>query len=169
MFRFQSSRMYEIIASAVVVAAASVALIKRLGLKTAIPPKTLGLGIRYAAGGTIFGRGWAPDGSLSGTTLRAGGQLRHGDDRRDRLRAGWDLGLRVAAAQTPALTPRLFSPRRLPGASAAVSASRVHGSLGKLLGIHFAQTLIALHRGIPHCLPSGPRDLKRIQNPGHYI
>ena len=44
MFRFQSPRMYEIIASAVVVAAASVALIKKLGLKTisgesiAIPP-----------------------------------------------------------------------------------------------------------------------------------
>ena len=34
MFRFQSPRMYEIIASAVVVAAASVALIKRLGLTT---------------------------------------------------------------------------------------------------------------------------------------
>ena len=34
MFRFQSPRMYEIIASAVVVAAVSVALIKRLGLKT---------------------------------------------------------------------------------------------------------------------------------------
>ena len=65
MFRFQSPRMYEIIASAVVVAAVSVALIKRLGAKTisgepiAIPPKTMGLGVRYAAGGTIFGLGWA--------------------------------------------------------------------------------------------------------------
>src|SRR6202167_6002119 len=61
MFRFQSPRMYEIIASAVVVAAISVAIIKRLNLKTvsgepiAIPPKSLGLGVRYAAGGTIFG------------------------------------------------------------------------------------------------------------------
>ena len=72
MFRFQSPRMYEIIASAVVVAAASVALIKRLGLKTvsgeavAIPPKRLGRGVRYAVGGTIFGLGWALTGACPG-------------------------------------------------------------------------------------------------------
>jgi uncharacterized membrane protein YedE/YeeE len=72
MFRFQSPRMYEIIASAVAVAAASIALIKRLGVKTisgepiAIPPKTLGRGIRYAAGGTIFGLGWALAGACPG-------------------------------------------------------------------------------------------------------
>ena len=72
MFRFQSPRMYEIIASAVVVAAASVALIKRLRLKTvsgdpiAIPPKKLGRGIRYAVGGTIFGLGWALTGACPG-------------------------------------------------------------------------------------------------------
>ena len=72
MFRFQSPRMYEIIASAVAVAAASVALIERLGLKTvsgepiAIPPKSLGRGIRYAVGGTIFGLGWALTGACPG-------------------------------------------------------------------------------------------------------
>ena len=72
MFRFQSPRMYEIIASAVVVAAASVALIKRLGLKTlsgepiSIPPKRLGRGIRYAVGGTLFGLGWALTGACPG-------------------------------------------------------------------------------------------------------
>ena len=72
MFRFQSPRMYEIIASAVAVAAASVALIKRLGLKTisgepiAIPPKRLGLGVRYAVGGTMFGLGWALTGACPG-------------------------------------------------------------------------------------------------------
>jgi uncharacterized protein len=72
MFRFQSPRMYEIIASAVVVAAASVALIKRRGLKTlsgqqiTIPPKKLGLGVRYALGGTIFGLGWALTGACPG-------------------------------------------------------------------------------------------------------
>jgi uncharacterized membrane protein YedE/YeeE len=64
--------MYEIIASAIVVAAASVALIKRLRLKTvvgepiAIPPKSVGLGIRHAVGGTIFGMGWALTGACPG-------------------------------------------------------------------------------------------------------
>ena len=72
MFRFQSPRMYEIIGSAVVVAATSLALIKKLGLKAisgepiAIPPKSLGLGVRYAAGGTIFGLGWALTGACPG-------------------------------------------------------------------------------------------------------
>jgi len=72
MFRFESPRMYEIIASAIMVAAASVALIKRLGLRTvsgepiAIPPKSLGRGVRYAVGGTIFGLGWALTGACPG-------------------------------------------------------------------------------------------------------
>lgn len=72
MFRFQSPRMFEIIASALLVAAASIAIIKRLGLKTlsgepiTIPPKDLGLGVRYAAGGTIFGLGWALTGACPG-------------------------------------------------------------------------------------------------------
>jgi uncharacterized membrane protein YedE/YeeE len=72
MFRFQSPRMYEIIASAIVVAAISLALIKRLGVKTisgepiTIPPKSMGRGIRYAAGGTIFGLGWALAGACPG-------------------------------------------------------------------------------------------------------
>jgi hypothetical protein len=72
MFRFQSPRMYEIIGSAVVVAAALVALVKKLELKTvtgepiAIPPKSLGLGVRYAVGGTIFGLGWALTGACPG-------------------------------------------------------------------------------------------------------
>lgn len=72
MFRFQSLRMYEIIASAIVVAAGSIALIRKLGVKTisgepiTIPPKSLGLGVRYAAGGTIFGLGWALAGACPG-------------------------------------------------------------------------------------------------------
>jgi uncharacterized membrane protein YedE/YeeE len=72
MFRFQSPRMYEIIASAIVVAAVSVALIKRLKLKTitgepiTIPPKSMELGVRYAVGGTIFGLGWALVGACPG-------------------------------------------------------------------------------------------------------
>jgi uncharacterized protein len=72
MFRFQSPRMFEIIVSAIAVAAASVALIKRFGVKTlsgepiTIPPKALGLGVRYAVGGTIFGMGWALVGACPG-------------------------------------------------------------------------------------------------------
>ncbi len=72
MFRFQSPRMYEIIVSAIVVAAVSIALIRRLGVKTlsgdpiTIPPKSMGQGIRYAVGGTIFGLGWALTGACPG-------------------------------------------------------------------------------------------------------
>jgi len=72
MFRFQSPRMYEIIVSAIMVAAVPLALMKRLGAKTIfhqpiyVPPKTLGRGIRYAVGGTIFGLGWALTGACPG-------------------------------------------------------------------------------------------------------
>jgi uncharacterized membrane protein YedE/YeeE len=72
MFRFQSPRMYEIMASAIAVAAVSIALIKRLGVKTVsgepitIPPKSMGMGVRYAVGGTIFGLGWALSGACPG-------------------------------------------------------------------------------------------------------
>ena len=72
MFRFHSPRMYAIIASAILVAALSLGLIRKLGVKTGtgepitIPPKSLGLGVRYAAGGTIFGLGWALGGACPG-------------------------------------------------------------------------------------------------------
>ncbi len=77
MFRFQSPRMYEIIASAVVTAALSVALIKRIGLKTVtdetivIPPKAVKSGIRYTVGGFLFGIGWALTGACPGPLLRS--------------------------------------------------------------------------------------------------
>ena len=79
MFRFDSPRMYLIITSAIVVAATSVALIKRLGVKTisgdsvVIPPKVMGLGVRYAAGGTIFGLGWALIGACPGPLFALAG------------------------------------------------------------------------------------------------
>lgn len=79
MFRYQSPRMYEIIASAIAVAAVSVASIKRLGLKSltgepiSIPSKTMGRGFRYAAGGTIFGLGWALTGACPGPLFALAG------------------------------------------------------------------------------------------------
>ncbi|KAA6456702.1 hypothetical protein DYQ86_24905 [Acidobacteria bacterium AB60] len=72
MFHFQSFRMYGIIGSAVVTAALSLALLKRLKLKSlsgeaiSVSPKTLGSGLRYLAGGTIFGLGWALTGACPG-------------------------------------------------------------------------------------------------------
>lgn len=72
MFRFQAFHMYGIIGSALAVAAGSLALIKRLRIKTLhgdpirIPPKTLGRGYRYWIGGTIFGTGWALTGACPG-------------------------------------------------------------------------------------------------------
>jgi hypothetical protein len=72
MFRFQSFRMYGIIGSAIATAAVSLALIKWAGLNSvlgepiSIPAKTLGSGIQYAAGGSIFGLGWALTGACLG-------------------------------------------------------------------------------------------------------
>jgi hypothetical protein len=72
MFRFQSFDMYGVIMSAVVVAAFSIVILRRLGVQTlageaiAIPPKTLGKGYRYWIGGTLFGVGWALTGACPG-------------------------------------------------------------------------------------------------------
>jgi len=72
MFRFQSFRMYGIIGTAVAMAAISLAILKKLGLRTfpgemiSFPAKPLQHGIRYAAGGTIFGIGWALTGACPG-------------------------------------------------------------------------------------------------------
>lgn len=72
MFRFQSFHMYGIIGSAVVVAALSIQIIKRTGLRTVggepitINSKQWGKGVRYWLGGTIFGLGWALLGACPG-------------------------------------------------------------------------------------------------------
>jgi len=72
MFRFQSFHMYGIIGSAVLVSIISIQVIKRYGLKTLdgsnieIPPKEMGGGTRYWAGGTVFGLGWALTGACPG-------------------------------------------------------------------------------------------------------
>jgi hypothetical protein len=68
----QTRRMHGIIGSAVITAALSLALLKPLKFKSIsgeavyVPPKTLGSGIRYAAGGTMFGLGWALTGACPG-------------------------------------------------------------------------------------------------------
>ena len=72
MFRFEAFHMFGIIGSAVVVAAVSLEAIKRLNLhdRDGAPvgpsPKTLGSGVRYVAGGSIFGIGWALTGACPG-------------------------------------------------------------------------------------------------------
>jgi uncharacterized membrane protein YedE/YeeE len=72
MFRFQSIHMYAMIASAIATAAAITSLLRRLGIHTitgeaiSIPPKVLGSGTRYWAGGLLFGIGWAFTGACPG-------------------------------------------------------------------------------------------------------
>ena len=72
MFRFDAFHMYGIIGSAVMVAGLSLIAIKKLGLRNAdaeplaLAPKAVGSGVRYVAGGTIFGLGWALTGACPG-------------------------------------------------------------------------------------------------------
>ncbi|MDE2995430.1 MAG: YeeE/YedE thiosulfate transporter family protein [Bacteroidota bacterium] len=72
MFRFQAFHMYGIIGSAIAVAAISVQVIKRKGIRAFdgseinIPPKVMGSGTRYWLGGTFFGLGWALTGACPG-------------------------------------------------------------------------------------------------------
>jgi len=72
MFRFQAFHMYGVIGTAVLTAALSLQVIKRLGLRSldgqpiAVPPKSMGTGTRYWLGGTLFGLGWALVGACPG-------------------------------------------------------------------------------------------------------
>lgn len=75
MFRFQSWHMYGTILTAIMTAAVSLRVIRRLGVRAldgsriTVPPKVMGRGTRYWAGGTIFGIGWAFVGACPGPLL----------------------------------------------------------------------------------------------------
>jgi uncharacterized protein len=83
MFRFQGFHMYGIFMTAVPTALLTVQALKRAEARTLsdepvfIPRKTLGSGIRYIAGGIIFGLGWALTGACPGPlfALLGGGVL----------------------------------------------------------------------------------------------
>jgi uncharacterized membrane protein YedE/YeeE len=72
MFRFEAFHMYGIIGAAVITAAISLLAIKRLGIRgrdgtpLGLAPKAVGSGVRYLAGGTTFGLGWALTGACPG-------------------------------------------------------------------------------------------------------
>lgn len=72
MFRFEAFHMYGVMGSALAVAAASLWLLRRFGARAidgqpiAVPAKRMGTGVRYIAGGTIFGLGWGVTGACPG-------------------------------------------------------------------------------------------------------
>jgi len=72
MFRFQAFHMYGIIGSAVVVASASIALLRRVGATSirgapiTISAKPFERGVNQLVGGTVFGLGWGLLGACPG-------------------------------------------------------------------------------------------------------
>lgn len=79
MFRFDSFHMYGIFATAILTAAISIQVIKRLNLKDIngqpirLFDKDSGQVKRYLAGGTLFGFGWAMTGACPGPMFTLAG------------------------------------------------------------------------------------------------
>jgi uncharacterized membrane protein YedE/YeeE len=75
MFRFQGFHMFGVFLLAMPIAIVTVQAVKRGRTRTlegepiALAPKTMGRGIRYIAGGAIFGVGWALTGACPGPLL----------------------------------------------------------------------------------------------------
>jgi uncharacterized membrane protein YedE/YeeE len=72
MFRFRGAHLFAVFGSSVATAGIGLRVVRRYALRTvggdtiALPPKTWGSGIRYAAGGALFGVGWAIAGTCPG-------------------------------------------------------------------------------------------------------
>ena len=79
MFRFHAFHMYGVFASALAVAVPAVTLLERRGARTLddatirVPPKAMGRGVRYVAGGLLFGVGWALTGACPGPLFALAG------------------------------------------------------------------------------------------------
>jgi uncharacterized membrane protein YedE/YeeE len=72
MFRFEAFHMYGVMGSALAVAATSLWALGRFGVRSiagepiAVASKRMDTGVRYIAGGTIFGLGWGATGACPG-------------------------------------------------------------------------------------------------------
>jgi len=79
MFRFQGFHMFGVFLLAIPVAMLSVQALKRAHARTregepvALAPKELGRGVRYVAGGLLFGFGWALAGACPGPMFALAG------------------------------------------------------------------------------------------------